>query len=124
MYGSDFNGEVIIDSNEELLSFLAKRPAFNSNNFAFSFNESGFPQLNIFVKDNLCVLYFMGEEGESFVSCNEKKMDGVEFFYENMEGGTVTLARENIVPVTVMNEASKYFFETKIRPVCCEWMEL
>jgi len=125
MIANDFENEVIIDTVEDLSTFLDKRPANNSNHFILTFNESGFPQLSMFVKDDYSVIYFLGgESGKAFVSCGNSEKSGTEIFYENTLGSSITLARENIVSVQLMIETAKQFFLTKEQPICVEWFEL
>ena len=125
MIADDFENEVIIDTEEDLLIFLSKRPAYNSNHFSLTFNESGFPQLSMFVKDDDSILYFLGgQSGETFVSCGNSEKCGTEIFYENKSGSSVTLARENIVSSALMIEAAKQFLHTQEQPICVEWFEL
>lgn len=50
MYADDFDGEIEIDEVDRLVEFLSRRPAFDANNFVLTFEESGFPQLNILQK--------------------------------------------------------------------------
>ena len=125
MIANDFEDEVIIDTEEDLLNFLNKRPAYNSNHFILTFNENGFPQLSMFVKDDYSILYFLGEKsGEAFVSCRNSEKCGTEIFYENTFGSSVTLASENIVSLELMIETAKQFLRTKEQPLCVEWFEL
>ena len=125
MIANDFENEVIIDTEEDLLTFLNKRPEYNSNHFILTFSENGFPQLSMFVKDDYSVIYFLGEKsGETFVSCGNSEKCDTEIFYENKLGSSVTLASENIVSPELMIEAAKQFFRTKERPLCVEWFEL
>jgi len=125
MIANDFEDEVIIDTEEDLLNFLDKRPAYNSNHFILTFNENGVPQLSMFVKDDYSILYFLGEKsGEAFVSCGNSEKCGTEIFYENTFGSSVTLASENIVSLELMIETAKQFFHTEEQPLCVEWFEL
>ena len=110
MIANDFVNEVIINTEEDLLNFLNKRPAHNSNHFILTFNENGFPELSMFVKDDDSVIYFLGEKnGEAFVSCGNSEKCGTEIFYENTLGSSVTLASENIVSSKLMIETAKQF---------------
>lgn len=45
LYLNSFDGEIIINSEEELVMSLENRPVFNDNNFILTFVNSGFPQL-------------------------------------------------------------------------------
>ncbi|MBV6715900.1 hypothetical protein KV564_19795 [Paenibacillus chitinolyticus] len=58
MYASDFNGEIVIDTESQVVEFIRNRPAFNANQIIFTFNESGIPQLCAFIRDDYCVLHF------------------------------------------------------------------
>jgi len=124
MFADDFNREIVLSSQVELLEFIKERPAFNANHFGFTFSENGFPQLTIFVKDDYCVFYFLGE-GESYVSLNNNTTEwGVEIFYENEKGTQVELAKECVLNAETMIEVAIQFFVTRSRPICIEWMEL
>ena len=124
MIVNDFDTEVILETEKDLLIFLNKRPAYNSNHFILTFNENGFPQLSIFVKDNYCVIYFLEENGDAFVSCGESKKSDTEIFYENKFGSEIFLAEENIISLLSMTESAKQFLNTKNRPCCIEWTNL
>lgn len=45
LYLNSFDGEIIINSEEELVMSLENRSVFNDNNFILTFYNSGFPQL-------------------------------------------------------------------------------
>lgn len=62
MHANDFNGERVINIESQVVEFIRNRPAFNSNQFIFTFEESGIPQLCAFVRDDYCVLYFFDSE--------------------------------------------------------------
>ncbi|WP_250441260.1 hypothetical protein [Caballeronia sp. AZ1_KS37] len=118
MYATDFDGEVLISDEEALDKFIAKRPAFNANSFSFTFAEEGFPQLNIFVRDERCVIYYMAVDG-NYVS---KGMgEGVEKFYDNKLGEEVPLSGNCVVNDEMLAAASRAFFKTRVRPNCVEW---
>ncbi|WP_427872992.1 Imm1 family immunity protein [Flavobacterium sp. MMS24-S5] len=128
MYAGDFEGEEIIKSEEKLQEVLRKRPAFDANNFILTFSEDGFPQLNIFVKKDICIIYYIEENSENFVSYDEfeyyEHHGETEIFYESMSGEETELSSENIVPINKMYEVATEFFVTKTRPRCIKWTEL
>ncbi|WP_175026575.1 CDI system double-stranded DNA deaminase immunity protein DddI [Burkholderia aenigmatica] len=123
MYADDFDGEIEIDGVDGLVDFLGKRPAFDANNFVLTFEEGGFPQLNIFVKNDVAVVYYM-DIGENFVSKGTAEPGGTEKFYENKLGGEVNLSNDCVVSKEQMIEAAKQFFATKQRPDQLTWSEL
>ncbi|WP_414439214.1 hypothetical protein AB4851_13235 [Burkholderia sp. 22PA0099] len=123
MYADDFDGEIEIDNLNELVEFLHKKPAFDSNNFTLTFEDDGFPQLNIFTKNEIAVVYYM-DAGENFVSQGESLVDGVETFYENKLGGEVQLSKSCVVSKKAMIEGATQFFSTKQRPDSLSWDEL
>ncbi|MGS1049891.1 CDI system double-stranded DNA deaminase immunity protein DddI [Burkholderia glumae] len=123
MYADDFDGENDVANLDELIEFLDRRPAFNANNFTLTFEEDGFPQLNIFLKNEIAVVYYM-DAGENFVSRGKSQKDAVETFYENKLGGEVKLAKSCVVGKDEAIEAAKQFFSTKKRPDVLSWDEL
>ncbi|MGN4151211.1 CDI system double-stranded DNA deaminase immunity protein DddI [Burkholderia gladioli] len=123
MYADDFDGENGVASLDDLIEFLNRKPAFNANNFTLTFEEDGFPQLNIFLKDDIAVVYYM-DAGENFVSQGKSQEDAVETFYENKLGGEVKLAKSCVVSRGEAIEAAKQFFSTKKRPDVLSWDEL
>ncbi|CAB5127705.1 CDI system double-stranded DNA deaminase immunity protein DddI [Burkholderia cenocepacia] len=123
MYADDFDGEIEIDEVDSLVEFLSRRPAFDANNFVLTFEESGFPQLNIFAKNDIAVVYYM-DIGENFVSKGNSASGGTEKFYENKLGGEVDLSKDCVVSKEQMIEAAKQFFATKQRPEQLTWSEL
>ncbi|MGN3961589.1 CDI system double-stranded DNA deaminase immunity protein DddI [Burkholderia gladioli] len=123
MYADDFDGENGVASLDDLIEFLNRKPAFNANNFTLTFEEDGFPQLNIFLKDDIAVVYYM-DAGENFVSQGKSQEDAVETFYENKLGGEVKLAKSCVVSRDEAIEAAKQFFSTKKRPDVLSWDEL
>lgn len=123
MYADDFDGEIEIDEVDNLVEFLSRRPAFDANNFVLTFEESGFPQLNIFAKSDVAVVYYM-DIGGNFVSKGASETGGTEKFYENKLGGEVDLSKDCVVSKEQMIEAAKQFFATKQRPEQLSWSEL
>ncbi|WP_047837293.1 Imm1 family immunity protein [Burkholderia gladioli] len=123
MYADDFDGENGVASLDDLIEFLNRKPAFNANNFTLTFEDDGFPQLNIFLKDDIAVVYYM-DAGENFVSQGKSQEDAVETFYENKLGGEVKLAKSCVVSRDEAIEAAKQFFSTKKRPDVLSWDEL
>jgi hypothetical protein len=122
MFVDDFDGETIINSQEELIEIIKKRPALDSNHFIFTFAEDGFPQLAAFVRNDDCVLYYL-DKGGSFASAGKNKT-GAEIFYENKTGAEVELARGMIVPAERLTYCAAEYFATRERPQCIEWMSL
>lgn len=123
MYADDFDGEVEVNEVDGLIAFLGRKSAFGANNFVLTFEECGFPQLNIFAKNDSYVVYYM-DIGENFVSKGAEGKSGVEKFYENKLGGEVMLSSDCVVSKEDMIEASKQFFLTQTRPSCLSWTEL
>ncbi|MBE9917805.1 hypothetical protein G8C92_27775 [Paenibacillus donghaensis] len=126
MYANDFNGEIVVDTESQVVEFIRNRPAFNSNQFIFTFEESGIPQLCAFVRDDYCVLYFLdsGQKG-TFASYGDDNIrDETITFYENVHGAEVVLASTMVITVKQMTDACTEFFKTKTRPTCIKWMEL
>jgi hypothetical protein len=123
MYADDFNGEVIITSQNELIEFLEKKPQFDSNYFVLTFEESGFPQLSIFIKKDKCVIYFL-DIGKSFISLNGTIKKGTTAFYENIGGSEVELPNKSIISIDKMKEASIEFFKQQQQPMSIDWLEI
>jgi len=126
MYANDFNGEIVINTESQVVEFIRNRPAFNANQFIFTFEESGIPQLCAFVRDDYCVLYFLDSEQKgTFASYGDGNiMDETITFYENVHGAEVVLASTMVIKVKQMTDACTEFFKTKTRPTCIKWMEL
>ncbi|EAC9077504.1 immunity protein [Listeria monocytogenes] len=126
MYLNNFDGEIIINSEEELMISLEKRPAFNANNFILTFEKTGFPQLVFFVRDDKCVAYFLeGENSSSFTSKSNSNAGPENLvFYENVNGAEIELFSGSIISIQVMLDAAKQFFSTQIKPSCISWMEI
>jgi hypothetical protein len=123
MYADDFKDEVIITSQNELIEFLERRPQFDSNYFILTFEESGFPQLSIFIKKNKCVIYFL-DIGKSFISLNGNIEKGTTMFYENMGGSEVELPNKSIISIDKMKEISIEFFKKQQQPISIDWLEI
>lgn len=132
----DFDGEVVTKSKEELFRIIKKRPALSSNAFTLTHSESGFPQLSIFAKENLCVLYYL-DDTNAYVSINEtyEADDGeyeynedheyeTEIFYENPKGSTTILSSGCIVGLKELNMAVEDFFSHNERSKRIKWLEL
>lgn len=126
MYANDFNGEIVINTESQVVEFIRNRPAFNANQFIFTFEESGVPQLCAFVRDDYCVLYFLDSEQKgTFASYGDDNIrDETVTFYENVHGAEVDLATTMVITVKQMTDACTEFFKTKTRPTCIKWMEL
>jgi hypothetical protein len=126
MYANDFNGEIVINTESQVVEFIRNRPAFNANQFIFTFEESGVPQLCAFVRDDYCVLYFLDSEQKgTFASYGDDNIrNETVTFYENVHGAEVVLASTMVITVKQMTEACTEFFKTKTRPTCIKWMEL
>ena len=105
------------------MATINRRPAFEANNLVLTNEEGGFPQLNIFAKDDIAVVCYM-DDGENFVSKGTDESGGTEKFYENKLGGEVILSADCIVGKDEMLEASRQFFLTGKRPDCLSWTEL
>lgn len=123
MFLDDFNGEVIITSTYELIESLERRYLFDSNYFILTFEESGFPQLSIFVKNDECVIYYM-EINQSFISLNGMPEEGTTLFYENTGGAEVELPNQSKISVDKMKEVSIEFFKQQRKPLTIEWLEI
>lgn len=126
MYANDFNGEIVINTELQVVEFIRNRPAFNANQFIFTFEESGVPQLCAFVRDDYCVLYFLDSEQKgTFASYGDDNIrDETVTFYENVHGAEVVLASTMVIRVKQMTDACIEFFKTKTRPTSIKWMEL
>jgi len=126
MYANDFNGEIVVKTELQLAEFIRNRPAFNANQFIFTFEESGNSQLCAFVRDDYCVLYFLDSEQKvTFASHGDGKIrDETSTFYENVHGAEVVLASIMVITVKQMNDACTEFFKTRTRPTCMKWIEL
>lgn len=126
MYANDFNGEIVIDTELQVVKFIRNRPAFNANQFIFTFEESGVPQLCALVRDDYCVLYFLDSEQKgTFASYGDDNVrDETVTFYENAHGAEVLLASTMVITVKQMTDACTEFFKTKTRPTGIKWMEL
>lgn len=125
MYLADFNREVIVSSKEELFNCLDKRPAFNSNQFILTFNDSGFPQLSVFVKNDWYVIYYLGEEGKSFVSVGKEKVDGnLVTFYENIHGAEIAISSECVIGIDRLKVVVEDFFLKQERSANIGWGSL
>ncbi|MFB8374565.1 Imm1 family immunity protein [Paenibacillus taichungensis] len=126
MYANDFNGEIVINTESQVVEFIRNRPAFNANQFIFTFEESGIPQLCAFVRDDYCVLYFLDSEQKgTFASYGDDNIrDETVTFYENVHGAEVVLASTMVITVKQMTDACTEFFKMKTRPTCIKWMEL
>ncbi|HGP0979642.1 hypothetical protein PGO14_05785 [Klebsiella aerogenes] len=121
----DFSGRSIVSSQTELCTLLHNRPAFNSNNFILTFNdESGFPLLNILVKNHDCVIYFLGDKGNSYVSFCEGGGEDIIEFYEDESGELLEVLQMNVISDKKIMESALQFFQTKEKPDCIEWMDL
>ncbi|WP_175691757.1 hypothetical protein [Burkholderia anthina] len=117
MYVDDFDGEIEVDSVEMLMAVVNRRPAFEANNFVLTNGVGEFPQLNIFARRDIVVVYYM-DDGENFVSKGTDESGGTEKFYENKLGGEVILSTDCVVGKDEMLEASRQFFLTGKRPDC------
>jgi hypothetical protein len=124
MFVDDFDGEIIVNSEYELIKILKKRPAFDSNYYIFTFSENGFPQLASFVKNKYCIIYYL-ENGKTLISKdNNNKDNGIETFYENKNGSKIELAKENIINIEKMEEIILEYYKTKECPKCITWDKL
>ncbi|WP_300673177.1 hypothetical protein [Soonwooa sp.] len=125
MYASDFNGEKVIKQKDELIKFLDNRPALNSNYFIFTFSETGFPQLAIFVKNNYGVVYYL-DNNQTFISSNPEPINvgETEIFYENSKGALVKLPQKSILSQNEIEATVLAFYETKYRPLLINWQEI
>jgi hypothetical protein len=123
MYVDDFIGEIIVSSQNELVECLGRRPKFNSNYFILTFEESGFPQLSIFIKDDKCVIYFL-DIGKSFLSLNNRLEEGTTMFYENIGGAEVELPNKSVISICKMQDVSIEFFKQQQRPMSIDWLEI
>lgn len=132
----DFEGEVVVKSQKELSKIIEKRPALSSNAFILTHSENGFPQLSIFAKENLYVLYYL-DDTNSYVSINEtyeensdpehnddEYEDETEIFYENSKGSTTILSAGCIVGLKELNLAIEDFFLYNERSKRIKWLEL
>jgi len=125
MYIDNFKGETIVKTKEELFSVLNERSISNTNHFILTFKNSGFPQLSIFVRNDFCVVYFLGEEEESYVSYNKEKSSNDTYtFYEDENGTEIEIASECVININKLFDAAIVFFETQNRSKSIEWMEL
>ncbi|MBC2215485.1 hypothetical protein [Listeria welshimeri] len=91
LYLNSFDGEIIINSEEELVMSLENKPVFNDNNFILTFVNSGFPQLVFFVRDDKCIPYFLEEDNSRFFisSSNSRKDPENLIFYENSNSSEI-----------------------------------
>ncbi|GKS12434.1 hypothetical protein YDYSY3_34340 [Paenibacillus chitinolyticus] len=126
MYANDFNGEIVVNTESQVAEFIRNRPAFNANQFIFTFEESSISRLCAFVRDDYCVLYFLDSEQKgTFASHGDDDIrDETITFYENVHGAEVVLASTMVITVKQMNDACTEFFKTKTRPTCIRWIEL
>ena len=124
MYIDSFNGEKVIKTKDELLVILGERSNLNANYFILTYNDSGFPQLSLFVKDNLCVAYYLGDKGDSYVSYNlSNKRNDTYSFYEDANN-EVEIAYECVLDAEILNSIACDFFEMNKRPSIIKWKEL
>lgn len=124
MYLYSFRGEQIVNDKSQLFSVFTERSKENANVFILTFEESGFPQLSVFIRNNFCVIYYLDDKGNSYVSYNrENRKHGSYPFYENDES-MIELAYESILDVRILNNIASVFYDTKKRPMCIDWIEL
>lgn len=124
MYLDSFCGEQKINDRSQLFSVLTERSKENANSFILTFEESGFPQLSVFIRDNSCVIYYLDDKASSYVSHNpENKKQGSCSFYEKDES-MIELAYECVLDSRLLNNIASIFYETKTRPMCIDWIEL
>lgn len=124
MYLDDFLEEFIVKDEEELIKLLKVRHNYSANNFILTHNENGFPQLNIFVRDDKFVLYYM-VDGKNYVSTgNNSTQEETYLFYENNNGSKVALPCSCIVKEQAMETAALEFFKQKSFPKNIHWQEL
>jgi hypothetical protein len=121
LFLDDFDGEIVTNFQKEIIEIIKKRPAFNSNHFIFTFAENGFPQLTAFVKNDYCIIYYL-DKNITLVSKGNNK--GLETFYENKNGATLELAKENIISVEYLKECVLEYFATNECPKCIEWRKI
>jgi hypothetical protein len=125
MYVYNFKGEFVVSTKRELLSILNERSDSNANHFILTFNDSGFPQLSIFAKNDFCVIYFLGEDGESYVSFSkENKSNDTHIFYEDENDTEIEIACECVINIDKMLDVAAVFFDNQNRSDLIEWMEL
>ncbi|MDO4879396.1 MAG: Imm1 family immunity protein [Neisseria sp.] len=124
MYLDDFLAEFVVRDEEYLRKLLKTRHKHSANHFILSHVENGFPQLNIFVKSNQCVLYYMAD-GESHISAgNHPHREGICVFYENNNGTTIELPCSSVVEEREMETAALAFFKQQARPENIHWQAL
>lgn len=133
MMASDFEGLVEIDSEEDLLCFLKKRPALNANHFQLTFDQvPGY--LDVLVKGSDCAIYYLDDPAGVFVSygcgykstvhSDDEQDEAFITFYFNACGEPLTVPRYYLIGAESMEKAAIEFSHTQARPMCIDWDDL
>jgi hypothetical protein len=128
----DFDGDRSVQSMAQLEQRLAVRFKDDENGFGLTPDSSNFPQLMIYVRGNLAVIYYVPKDGQTGdvsvggkMNLNPKEWTTFSITKRD-PSETIDVLNESIVPITDALEAAKEFFhsDAQERPRSIEWREL
>jgi hypothetical protein len=124
----DFYGDHMIYHQDALESrLLIRDDAHCANRFYLYNDDQAYPLLDLWVKDNMAVLYYFNQadEAPSISQSNEYLHLGERVsFHEDPNGEATGLPSSAIVSIKKAIMAAKEFSETKRIPTCIEWLDL
>ncbi len=124
MYFNDFKQNIEVANEKELVALLQKRYSNNSNHFILSHNASGLPELSFFVKENVCVAYYIVDDDFNYVSQSNLDLEKNVMFYENDTGAETILSKDCVIRTDCIETACVYFFKYNKIPPMIDWEEL
>lgn len=77
----DFSRDLVVTTREQLIQVIGHRYQHEANRFTLADESLRYPWLNVYVRGEHAVLYYLPQEGEMFASAGGKATSAdVEFF--------------------------------------------
>jgi hypothetical protein len=121
-------GECTAKKITDVESIMQQRfePGFGA--FWLSHHESGYPVLNVLIRDDLAALHFLEQENEpGYLSIgnlpNVDLQGTTEFAISTCRGDDLIIPNKSLITIATALDATKEFFISGCRPKCVQWIE-
>jgi hypothetical protein len=130
MIVGDFDGNHRVQSIAQLEQRLGVRFKYEQNGFGLTSDSSDYPALDIYVRGDLAVIYYVPEGGQAgYVSLGGKidlsPKEVTTFSIDGLDPGeTIDVPNGSVVLFSEALEVAKEFFHFQVLPRSIKWRQL